>query len=126
MFESTTFSFPRLLSSTLLQRNQPNQLPTAPQELDPLPDPCPLPESAAAAAAAGRRRTLKERDRLLYAPMSDAGGLLYDKDAVYIDIPDWKVRAGGWLCRCLDAGVFVCVGGVGGVCEDCELCEDRW
>ena len=27
-----------------------------------------------------------------YAPMSDVGGLLYDKDAVYIDIPDWKVR----------------------------------
>ncbi|KIY94899.1 putative Ribosome biogeneis protein BMS1 like protein [Monoraphidium neglectum] len=62
------------------------------EELDPLPDPCPLPESAAGAAAAGRRRTLKERDRLLYAPMSDAGGLLYDKDAVYIDIPDWKVQ----------------------------------
>lgn len=23
--------------------------------------------------------------------MADVGGLLYDKDAVYIDIPDWKV-----------------------------------
>lgn len=25
-----------------------------------------------------------------YAPMADVGGMLYDKDAVYIDIPDWK------------------------------------
>ncbi len=24
--------------------------------------------------------------------MSDLGGLLYDKDAVYIDIPNWKVQ----------------------------------
>ena len=24
-------------------------------------------------------------------PMSDVGGLMFDKDAVYIDIPDWKV-----------------------------------
>lgn len=23
--------------------------------------------------------------------MSDVGGLTFDKDAVYIDIPDWKV-----------------------------------
>lgn len=49
-----------------------------------LPDPCPLPGSK-------KRRGLGDRDRLLYAPMADVGGLLYDKDAVYIDIPDWKV-----------------------------------
>jgi hypothetical protein len=24
--------------------------------------------------------------------MSDAGGVLYDRDAVYVEIPDWKVR----------------------------------
>lgn len=24
--------------------------------------------------------------------MADVGGMLYDKDAVYIDIPDWKVQ----------------------------------
>ncbi len=52
--------------------------------MDALPDPCPLP-------GAGKRRGLNERERLLYAPMADVGGLLYDKDAVYIDIPDWKV-----------------------------------
>ena len=51
-----------------------------------LPDACPLPGSK-------KRRGLSDRDRLLYAPMADVGGLLYDKDAVYIDIPDWKVSA---------------------------------
>ena len=65
------------------------------QELDALPDPCPLPDTI-------KKRGLNERERLLYAPMADVGGLLYDKDAVYIDIPDWKVGmggGGGWLCR---------------------------
>ena len=52
--------------------------------MDALPDPCPLP-------GAVKKRQLNERERLLYAPMADVGGLLYDKDAVYIDIPDWKV-----------------------------------
>ncbi|KAI8474956.1 MAG: ribosome biogenesis protein BMS1-like protein [Monoraphidium minutum] len=83
-------------------------------ELDALPDPCPLPEAPAPAAGGGpaRRRTLRERDRLLYAPMSDAGGLLYDRDAVYIDIPDWKVQyttAGG-----ATTGTQVAGGGDGG------------
>lgn len=57
------------------------------EELTPLPDPCPLP----ATSQSGKRRSLSEKDRLLYAPMSDVGGLLYDADAMYIDIPDWKV-----------------------------------
>ncbi len=51
-----------------------------------LPDPCPLPSTV-------KKRGLNEKERLLYAPMADVGGLLYDKDAVYIDIPDWKVHA---------------------------------
>ena len=51
-----------------------------------LPDPCPRPETL-------KRRVLNDRQRLLYAPMADLGGLVYDKDAVYIDIPDWKVRS---------------------------------
>lgn len=54
-------------------------------EVTALPDPCPLPGSQ-------KRRGLGDKDRLLYAPMADVGGLLYDQDAVYIDIPDWKVR----------------------------------
>ncbi|KAK9833590.1 hypothetical protein WJX84_002072 [Apatococcus fuscideae] len=53
-----------------------------------LPDPCPRPETL-------RRKALNDRQRLLYAPMADLGGLVYDKDAVYIDIPDWKVQFSG-------------------------------
>ena len=56
------------------------------EEVDALTDPCPLPSTL-------KKRGLNERERLLYAPMADVGGLLYDKDAVYIDIPDWKVRS---------------------------------
>ena len=78
--------------------------------VDVLPDPCPLPGSearrqaalAAAAAAGGngdgdskakpaRRRSLNDRERLIYAPMADVGRLLFDKDAVYVEIPDHKV-----------------------------------
>ena len=54
-------------------------------ELDQLPDPCPLPSTV-------KKRGLNEKERMLYAPMADVGGLMYDKDAVYINIPDWKVR----------------------------------
>lgn len=52
--------------------------------MEALPDPCPLPGSQ-------RRRGLNDRERMLYAPMSQVGGLVFDKDAAYIDIPDWKV-----------------------------------
>uniref|UniRef100_A0A3Q3H2N0 BMS1 ribosome biogenesis factor n=1 Tax=Kryptolebias marmoratus TaxID=37003 RepID=A0A3Q3H2N0_KRYMA len=45
-----------------------------------LPDPCPLPD-------AQKKRALNEKERLLYAPMAGVGGLVYDKDAVYIDFP---------------------------------------
>ncbi|CAL8465158.1 g4693 [Coccomyxa elongata] len=57
-------------------------------DVDVLPDPCPLPSTV-------KKRGLNEKERLLYAPMADVGGLLYDKDAVYIDIPDWKVSYTG-------------------------------
>ena len=54
-----------------------------------LPDPCPTPamdqEMAKATGKTGRRR-LGEKQKLLFAPMSDVGGVLVDKDAVYIDI----------------------------------------
>ncbi|KAL3145805.1 Glycoside hydrolase 2 (Mannanase, beta-galactosidase) [Trebouxia sp. C0009 RCD-2024] len=56
------------------------------EEVDALTDPCPLPSML-------KKRGLNERERVLYAPMADVGGLLYDKDAVYIDIPDWKASA---------------------------------
>lgn len=44
-----------------------------------LPDPCPLPEKT-------KHRSLNEKERLIYAPMSGVGGIVYDKDAVYIDL----------------------------------------
>lgn len=54
-------------------------------QVEQFPDPCPLPHML-------KKRTLNEQERRIYAPMSDVGGLLYDKDATYIDIPDWKVQ----------------------------------
>lgn len=44
-----------------------------------LPDPCPLPEQL-------KKRALVEKERLVYAPFSGVGGIVYDKDAVYIDL----------------------------------------
>lgn len=48
-------------------------------ELQALPDPCPLPSRE-------KKRNLLEKERLLYAPMSGVGGIVYDKDAVYIEL----------------------------------------
>ncbi|CAB1334314.1 unnamed protein product [Coregonus sp. 'balchen'] len=50
-----------------------------------LPDPCGLPE-------AQKKRALNEKERLLYAPMAGVGGVVYDKDAVYIDLPGGHVN----------------------------------
>ncbi|XP_057840346.1 uncharacterized protein LOC131050177 isoform X2 [Cryptomeria japonica] len=50
-----------------------------------LPDPCPLPSAA-------KKKGLREKEKLFYAPMSDLGDLLYDKDAVYININDHMVQ----------------------------------
>ncbi|KAI8089812.1 uncharacterized protein BX664DRAFT_297772 [Halteromyces radiatus] len=44
-----------------------------------LPDPCALPDK--------ERKRLDEKYKLIYAPMSDVGGVMYDKDAVYINVP---------------------------------------
>ncbi|XP_055517930.1 ribosome biogenesis protein BMS1 homolog [Leucoraja erinacea] len=48
-------------------------------KVDFLPDPCPLPEQL-------KKRSLNEKERMIYAPMSGVGGIIYDKDAVYIDL----------------------------------------
>ncbi|KAK0503954.1 GTP binding protein [Armillaria luteobubalina] len=48
-----------------------------------LGDPCPMPD-----ADSEKRRKLSEKKKLLvHAPMSDVGGVMYDKDAVYINVP---------------------------------------
>lgn len=44
-----------------------------------IPDPCPLPDLT-------KRRNLNDLERKLYAPLSGVGGIVYDKDAVYIDM----------------------------------------
>lgn len=60
-----------------------------------LPDPCPTPyaikmEDERVASGDGsapkRRRRLDEKLKTIYAPMSDVGGVLIDKDAVFIDV----------------------------------------
>ena len=45
-----------------------------------LPDPLPLPDKES------ERKTLKKKDALLFAPLSNVGAVSFDKDAVYIDI----------------------------------------
>ena len=44
-----------------------------------LPDPCPMPDRE-------KKRSLNIKEKLIYAPMSGVGGIIYDKDAVYIDL----------------------------------------
>lgn len=76
-------------------------------QVEKLPDPCPTPfyqqklddferermkeeakanGEAATGSTTRRRKRLDDKDKLIYAPMSDVGGVLMDKDAVYIDI----------------------------------------
>lgn len=72
-------------------------------QVEKLPDPCPTPYyqqkldeyerekvkelgSSAASTTTRRRKRLDDKDKLIYAPMSDVGGVLVDKDAVYIDV----------------------------------------
>ncbi|XP_055948782.1 ribosome biogenesis protein BMS1 homolog [Argiope bruennichi] len=51
-----------------------------------LPDPCPLPDKL-------KKRSLNEKERLIYAPMSGVGGIVYDKDAVYIEMKEDQNKA---------------------------------
>ncbi|KAK4778594.1 hypothetical protein SAY86_006122 [Trapa natans] len=50
-----------------------------------LADPCPLPSAA-------KKKGLRDKEKLFYAPMSGVGELVYDKDAVYININDHFVQ----------------------------------
>ena len=37
-----------------------------------LPDPCPLPDKT-------KKRSLSDKEKLIYAPMAGVGGIMYDK-----------------------------------------------
>ncbi|XP_068111576.1 ribosome biogenesis protein BMS1 homolog [Hyperolius riggenbachi] len=50
-----------------------------------LPDPCPLPDKL-------KKRSLNEKEKTIYAPLSGVGGVVYDKDAVYIDLGPHHVQ----------------------------------
>ena len=53
-----------------------------------LNDPCPLPDTDSE-----KRRKLSEKQKLIiHAPMSDIGGVMYDKDAVYVNVPGTFTR----------------------------------
>lgn len=43
-----------------------------------LPDPCPFPNQQA-------KRSLNQKERVVYAPFSGLGSIVYDKDAIYIE-----------------------------------------
>ncbi|GAB7359061.1 hypothetical protein MBLNU230_g5133t1 [Neophaeotheca triangularis] len=58
-------------------------------QIEALPDPCPTPyfeQAKEKAEGTKKRRRLGEKQKVIYAPMSDVGGVLVDKDAVYIDV----------------------------------------
>ncbi|KAF8579811.1 DUF663-domain-containing protein [Ramaria rubella] len=55
-----------------------------------LKDPCPLPT-----AESEKRRKLSDKMKLIHAPMSDVGGIMYDKDAVYVNVPGSFTRKTG-------------------------------
>ncbi|KAI3654767.1 hypothetical protein MP228_000147 [Amoeboaphelidium protococcarum] len=50
-----------------------------------LPDPCPCPSTLREVT----KRRLDEKQISVYAPMSNLGGIMYDKDAVYISVPGY-------------------------------------
>lgn len=50
--------------------------------IEQLNDPCPLPN-----AESEKRRKLSDKAKTIHAPMSDVGGVMFDKDAVYINVP---------------------------------------
>uniref|UniRef100_A0AAV1UN84 Bms1-type G domain-containing protein n=1 Tax=Peronospora matthiolae TaxID=2874970 RepID=A0AAV1UN84_9STRA len=51
-----------------------------------MPDPCNIPSSKKSADGTVKKKHLTQKDTLLYAPMSDVGSIMYDKDAMYINL----------------------------------------
>ncbi|UZJ56807.1 hypothetical protein CBS101457_006127 [Exobasidium rhododendri] len=59
--------------------------------IEKLSDPCPLPSTDSE-----KRRKLSDKAKTIHAPMSDVGGVMFDKDAVYINVPGhFSKRQGG-------------------------------
>ncbi|ODQ67224.1 DUF663-domain-containing protein [Nadsonia fulvescens var. elongata DSM 6958] len=60
------------------------------KEVERLPDPCATPYAQKIeeqnSTGPKRRKRLDDKMKTIYAPMSDVGGVLVDKDAVYIDV----------------------------------------
>ena len=55
-------------------------------------DPCPLPSKE---RELKMRRSLNSKETLIYAPMANVGNVLYDRDAVYINIPKVQYSRSG-------------------------------
>lgn len=58
-------------------------------QIEAQPDPCPTPHFEQVREkldGTKKRRRLGEKQKLMYAPMSDVGGVLVDRDAVYVDV----------------------------------------
>ncbi|CAI5713520.1 unnamed protein product [Hyaloperonospora brassicae] len=51
-----------------------------------MPDPCTMPSSKKSADGTVKKKHLTQKDTLLYAPMSDVGSIMFDKDAMYINL----------------------------------------
>lgn len=51
------------------------------KEVSSIPDPCPLPQRGDR-----KKGRINEKERLIYAPFCGVGGILCDKDAVYIEV----------------------------------------
>jgi ribosome biogenesis protein BMS1 len=59
---------------------------------DPIPPPAATEPDTSNKTGPKRRRTLQQKERLVYAPMSSLDGVFFDPDALYVNIPDSYVR----------------------------------
>jgi ribosome biogenesis protein BMS1 len=81
--------------------------------IEALPDPCPTPYQEKAveqATGKSKKRRLDQKQRVIYAPMSDVGGVLMDKDAVYIDVKSQTFTRDGENLQELGLGEQLVVG----------------
>jgi len=74
----------------------------APSSVTHLQDPAQLPKEQ-------KKRSLNQKVRILYAPLSGQGGFMYDKDAVYLDVDkvehDGEQEREEFLAKMVDANL---------------------